>query len=597
EQDPSGPVLSLEQRMDSLKLMEVRHKVKLLIQSNQLPHHEKAGRSSKALDKMHGKRPPRLVSYNHEIHHNNIPTLLEPYYVVHHRSLLIVLESITRQIDSNLNQPTAYQCILELCDTFMRHWLAEKALLWLHPKASTVLFRMSRRMQVEFLTTLATLLWKASDELFVEQVVVAQPNIPSNKAKQRSLAKSTSPVALSLRSVAYSVLAMVFDAAAGTVSHVDVVLCAMMAAPSTDHPRREEVIATQGLALQKKVFGLIRANHLVEAHRLLDLLIRHVFPSYSVDMTERAQKWMEAVCSTQSALATHMPIVTSFVSSLLKSPTTWLRMANAIHRFLSPDNHENDEEGEEEKAENDDNRALACLTLQTVAPITTLLVQALEQGMADVDRELKGSHHIHHHPRGTSSSSLFIACNHEDNKRKATAAAAALSKQRKGRQDAKLIPDLIFQVEQYDVVIIKLSKLCKVRSVNFSRWCVRRQARDFKLNMDTVSRLLPGDHDDEEQDNDPPHNDTNNHRNQHQVRLQHASHMRESAETRQTAAMDDMEHGEVAEINDGQDDMDMPSSGDESDDVPATARQEEEEDDEMASRHLKRRRRVVEEED
>ncbi|RQM20623.1 hypothetical protein B5M09_009741, partial [Aphanomyces astaci] len=535
EQDSNGPVLSLEQRMDSLKLMEVRHKVKLLIQSNQLPHHQKAGRSSKALDKMHGKPPPHLVSYNHEIHHNNSPTLLEPCYVVHHRSLLIVLESMTRQIDSNLNQPTAYQCILELCDTFMRHWLAEKALLWLHPKAHTVLFRMSRRMQVEFLTTLAALLWKASEELFVEQVVVAQPNIPSNKAKQRSLAKSTSPVALSLHSVAYSVLAMVFDAAAGTVSHVDAVLCAMMAAPSTDHPRREEVIAMHGLALQKKVFGLIRTNHLVEAHGLLDLLIRHVFPSYSVDMTERAQKWMEAVCSTQPALATHMPIVTTFVSSLLKSPTTWLRMANAIHRFLSPDNHENDEEGEEEKAENDDNRALACLTLQTVAPITTLLVQALEQGMADVDRELKGSHHIHHHLRGPSSSLVlqFIACNHEDNKRKATAAAAALSKQRKGRQDAKLIPDLIFQVEQYDVVIIKLSKLCKVRP----------------------------------------------------------------AETRQTAAMDDMEHDEVAEDNDVQDDMDMPSSGDESDDVPATARQEEEEDDEMASRHVKRRRRVVEEED
>ncbi|RHZ06972.1 hypothetical protein DYB37_007930, partial [Aphanomyces astaci] len=540
EQDSNGPVLSLEQRMDSLKLMEVRHKVMLLIQSNQPPHHQKAGRSSKALDKMHGKPPPRLVSYNHEIHHNNSPTLLEPCYAVHHRSLLIVLESMTRQIDSNLNQPTAYQCILELCDTFMRHWLAGKALLWLHPKTSTVLFRMSRRMQVEFLTTLAALLWKASEELFVEQVVVAQPNIPSNKAKQRL--KSTSQVALSLHSVAYSVLAMVFDAAAGTVSHVDAVLCAMMAAPSTDHPRREEV-AMQGLALQKKVFGLIRANHLVEAHGLLDLLIRHVFPSYSVDMTERAQKWMEAVCSTQPALATHMPIVTTFVSSLLKSPTTWLRMANAIHRFLSPDNHENDEEGEEEKAENDDNRALACLTLQTVAPITTLLVQALEQGMADVDRELKGSHHIHHHLRGPSSSSLvlqFIACNHEDNKRKAT--AAALSKQRKGRQDAKLIPDLIFQVEQYDVVIIKLSKQCKVRSAE----------------------------------------------------------TRQTADVQATAAMDDMEHAhdELVEIqdNDVQDEMDMPSSGGESDDddVPATARQEEE-DDEMASRHVKRRRRVVEE--
>jgi hypothetical protein len=59
----------------------------------------------------------------------------------------------------------------------------------------------------------------------------------------------------------------------------------------------------------------------------------------------------------------------------------------------------------------------------------------------------------------------FIACIHEEAKR-ATATKAGKSRKNPGAPTAaqsKLIPDVIFQMEQFDLTLIKLSKLCKVR--------------------------------------------------------------------------------------------------------------------------------------
>jgi hypothetical protein len=70
--------------------------------------------------------------------------------------------------------------------------------------------------------------------------------------------------------------------------------------------------------------------------------------------------------------------------------------------------------------------------------------------------------------------------------------------------EASLIPDLIEKLEQYDVAIIKLSNVCKDK-IQFGRWSVRRQARDFRINHEKVRHLMPRDNDkdtEKRQDND-----------------------------------------------------------------------------------------------
>ncbi|KAJ0401035.1 hypothetical protein ATCC90586_004140 [Pythium insidiosum] len=81
----------------------------------------------------------------------------------------------------------------------------------------------------------------------------------------------------------------------------------------------------------------------------------------------------------------------------------------------------------------------------------------------------------------------YIACIHEESKRVAMTAA------KKGRRatvsgQSKLIPDVIFQLEQYDLALIKLSKLC--RGQDFSAWCKLRQSRDFRLNRERIKQAV-----------------------------------------------------------------------------------------------------------
>lgn len=57
----------------------------------------------------------------------------------------------------------------------------------------------------------------------------------------------------------------------------------------------------------------------------------------------------------------------------------------------------------------------------------------------------------------------YIACIHEEGKRAALASTSkARAKQSSTTAQSRLIPDVIFQIEQFDVALIKLSKLCKV---------------------------------------------------------------------------------------------------------------------------------------
>ncbi|TMW67109.1 hypothetical protein Poli38472_012225 [Pythium oligandrum] len=87
----------------------------------------------------------------------------------------------------------------------------------------------------------------------------------------------------------------------------------------------------------------------------------------------------------------------------------------------------------------------------------------------------------------------FIACIHEESKR---ASAAGPSKRGRPKTSAstsngaqsKLIPDVIYQLEQYDLTLIKLSKLCK--GEDFSAWCKLRQSRDFRFNKERIKQSM-----------------------------------------------------------------------------------------------------------
>ncbi|GLD98113.1 hypothetical protein PINS_up006810 [Pythium insidiosum] len=83
----------------------------------------------------------------------------------------------------------------------------------------------------------------------------------------------------------------------------------------------------------------------------------------------------------------------------------------------------------------------------------------------------------------------YIACIHEESKR------VAMTASKKGRRagtavtgQSKLIPDVIFQLEQYDLALIKLSKIC--RGQDFSAWCKLRQSRDFRLNRERIKQAV-----------------------------------------------------------------------------------------------------------
>ncbi|RHY31973.1 hypothetical protein DYB32_002989 [Aphanomyces invadans] len=636
ELETDSPVLSLEQRMHGLKLIEVRHKVTLLIKAHQAAQQPSGSLKRSKGDKTSGDRTgkPTALS-NRTIGDGSI-------YCVHHRSLLIVLQSMVRQVDSNLNDPMVQQCILELTHRFMRQWLDQKSLTWLQAKKSSTMFRLSPRMQLEFLTELVALLWKASEEILAGHAVAQPPTSVSmaaaKKKRQATNSSAKAQVTESLQSVAYVVIGMIFDA---TAPQIDVLLRAMLI--DGDRVANQATAESLGLELQKKVFGLIRNDQTVEAHLLFRLLTTHVFPTYSVEMTERARKWMEAVCSSQS-MVSYLPLVMLFVQSLLKLPANWLRFACAIRRFLCAE--DGGDNPDDLQGQPNAEPTLACMTVKTMdeAVETTLynqltlvaeccaplmstsfpnhtitsrvirtMVRLYKVSTAIVQRQLRSKYDkMHVYSRAfldATSRHLtplvlqFIACNHEENKRKAAVTPRSSKKPKKLHPDAKLIPDLIYQVEQYDVVIIKLSKLCK--NVNFTRWCVRRQARDFKLNPDKVSRIILPALDHDQQNDGGSENEAGGapfHLGGRRTTSQAEGVYHDDVPDQKTG---DDEVVEDTEDEDASKDIENLYSGedndtnddDDDDDVPATARQEDNaddgEDEEMTSRHVKRRRQVV----
>eukprot|EP00455_Lapot_gusevi_P015226 TRINITY_DN1768_c0_g2_i1.p1 TRINITY_DN1768_c0_g2~~TRINITY_DN1768_c0_g2_i1.p1 ORF type:complete len:275 (-),score=77.31 TRINITY_DN1768_c0_g2_i1:165-989(-) len=59
-------------------------------------------------------------------------------------------------------------------------------------------------------------------------------------------------------------------------------------------------------------------------------------------------------------------------------------------------------------------------------------------------------------------------------------------------RERRLIPNLIFQLEQHEHMMIKLSKITKV---DLSRWMKRSTARDFRINLEELSRRSGNDKD------------------------------------------------------------------------------------------------------
>lgn len=51
----------------------------------------------------------------------------------------------------------------------------------------------------------------------------------------------------------------------------------------------------------------------------------------------------------------------------------------------------------------------------------------------------------------------------------------------------KVIPDLVFQIEQLDVALIAWSKVCTTNR-EFKKWTRVRQARDFRLNLNNLNQ-------------------------------------------------------------------------------------------------------------
>eukprot|EP00638_Chattonella_subsalsa_P008609 CAMPEP_0117762380 /NCGR_PEP_ID=MMETSP0947-20121206/17903_1 /TAXON_ID=44440 /ORGANISM="Chattonella subsalsa, Strain CCMP2191" /LENGTH=155 /DNA_ID=CAMNT_0005583675 /DNA_START=101 /DNA_END=568 /DNA_ORIENTATION=+ len=59
--------------------------------------------------------------------------------------------------------------------------------------------------------------------------------------------------------------------------------------------------------------------------------------------------------------------------------------------------------------------------------------------------------------------------------------------QHKIAKQGRLVPEMIYQIEQRDLTLLKVGKLCK--GVDVSRWVRRFTARDFKIDTEKVSTL------------------------------------------------------------------------------------------------------------
>ncbi|KAF0719696.1 Aste57867_862 [Aphanomyces stellatus] len=620
---PTATTLPLEPRMQSIKLIHVRHKVHLLIQAHAPATKPSTGKKGKTKpsDSVDKKSPMAPSSHGPD----DFPMLL-----IHHRSLEIVLATMVQQIDANLNVPVAFECILDMAMQVMTYWRAQQDLAWLQFKPANIL-RLSVRMQRQYLKSLVGLLWKATETLFVGHDVEVPPpaasSDPTAAGRGKRRAKDSSGKAArdpeSLRCVAYRILDLIFAAAAPQPT--------MFLAPmlNPDETNMEKL----GVQFQKHIFSnLIKEGHLVEAHLLLQVFLQHIVSTYAQEERERVGLWMRAMCQGQEM--PFLPLVTRIIHELLQSRARLLEVANAVKFYLTEAQDETDES---------DTRRFKCLTPKSIAPITTLLLQAFEHNMATVEAYFKGRATTSDASPETMLNDLtsisqcclpmmtsrypsqkltarvirtmlrlyklctsvvqrrlrakdttvpsfvagfldatskdltpkvleFIGCIHDDIQRQASTKA-------KATPDAKLIPDLIFQVEQYDVVIIKLSKLCK--GVNFNRWCLRRQARDFKLNRDAVLRMLPN----VETQSDAPDES------------QGDAGQPLGGDENDVENGDDYE-GEIVVPTDDENDVVDESEDDE--DVPATAPRQssqDEEEDEMSSRHVKRRRLVIHERD
>ncbi|OQS05039.1 hypothetical protein THRCLA_02780 [Thraustotheca clavata] len=555
--------LSPDQLEKTLKLVRLRDNVLEYINpsavttSAQTTTGKKRGPKGKKNDTLKAKAKPVPASAPEKG-----KVVENPHCVIHPRNILMALETLFGQTN-HTHHYALQRCILEITQGLIAEWTQLAKSSWLEVKP-LLIFRMSVRTQKDYLSQLSVLLWAAADTGLS----------PTNEKT-------------SLATLAYRILITVLDIT----------------------PDLSKQLGTVE-QMQKKIFAFLRESHEPEAELVLQMLIKHWYPQ--LPTRQNAWKWMEAICIGQTLQS--LPLVTLLCRTLLTEPTYRSRISMALLLYLE----ESDEESNDrvryacitpntvvpvagvfldcfEKScnahehtfktvksisEDQLDKLIDELTelCQIIAPLITvsfphspttlrlfrmllrlfklhtLAIQAkVKNKVTEVSSSLK--HFLDATSRELAPLVLnFVACHHEENKRK----ALKQPKKKMPAQEAKLIPDVIFQVEQFDVGIIKLSKRCK--STNFKRWCIRRQARDFRINQDKVQSLIG------EQDSaDEAH--------------EASASEQEEEEEEDEAKVDTIDLQENNSEDENQD---------EEEDCPATARQDS--DEEVQSRHIKRRR-------
>lgn len=72
-----------------------------------------------------------------------------------------------------------------------------------------------------------------------------------------------------------------------------------------------------------------------------------------------------------------------------------------------------------------------------------------------------------------------------------------LKQKLKIQRESKMIPNLIFAVEQFERYLIQLSRKSKV---DFMQYMKRSTSRDFKIQMNNVQQLASSDEEDEDEE-------------------------------------------------------------------------------------------------
>ncbi|EQC25899.1 hypothetical protein SDRG_16271 [Saprolegnia diclina VS20] len=557
-----------DQLEHTLKLVQLRECVEEIVSPSQAPSaaaggKKKRGPKAKA-DKDDNAIKAKAKTVQPSATSLNVGPIVAPFCLVHPRNLLVALQSIFGQGDVT-HHYNVQQCVLQYSRDLLLEWRLLSSRSWLEVKP-LLIFRMSVRTQKDFLAQLARLLWSAADGGLSA----------TGKQSLAAMAYETLVVLLSIApDLAESTL--------GTVEHI-----------------------------QKKIFALLRQSHEAEADLVLQLLITHWYPRLPTRLN--AWKWMEAICIGQAL--TSLPLVTRLFTALLLEPSYRVRISTAMLAYLEngdADGNDDDDDRVTYACLNTKTIGLVAgvfldafdkscgateHTLKTVKAMSEVQLDAVLDQLTELSRVIAPLITVSF-PHGPTTLRLFrmllrlfklhalaiqakikskvsqvspplkmfldatsrelaplvlnfVACHHEENKRK----AVANPKKKMPAQEAKLIPDVIFQVEQYDVGIIKLSKRCK--TTNFKRWCIRRQARDFRINQDKVQVIIGANDNDE-------------------------------------ADADEDEEGVVTPPEERADEQ--APDDEEDDDCPATARHDQEEDEEdedddaqLQSRHVKRRR-------